>query len=286
MMSGKGFALKSATRFNLSEPEVLQSFVEPWQLGVAIVAGGKVFDPRDSEIQIREGPTASEDQARSLTAWIFALENCNDVTDRFITEPPGSKATSTVDDSANPADRRRVAVVHGRDTAAAEALFGFLRDIDLHPLEWSELVKATGSAAPNNRSVVERLFTLAAAAVVLLTPDEEVRLHPELISQPDHRGDGAWACQARPNVYLEAGMALAVHPSRTVLVEIGVTRAASDLHGVNAVRLDGTAGPLHDLANRLGTAGCAVSLDGTSWLRTDRFAGLAARVRLPSPSGN
>jgi CAP12/Pycsar effector protein, TIR domain len=40
---------------------------------------------------------------------------------------------------------RRVFVVHGRNSAVRSAMFAFLRAIGLHPIEWSEAVKMTGS---------------------------------------------------------------------------------------------------------------------------------------------
>ncbi len=281
-ISGHGFSIKSSTRYNLSADQVRQQFVDPWELGEDIVVGGKVFSPRESQIQVREGPLLSDDEQRNVAAWLLLSDRSNDVTDQFIMNPPASRSSETVgDEAAAPPDPRRVAVVHGRDTFAKDALFDFLRDLDLHPLEWTELIRATGSGAPHNQTVVQRLFSLAKAVVVLVTPDDEVRLHPELTPEPDQRGDGAWVCQPRANVLLEAGMALAFHPDRTVLVEIGVTRPPSDLAGVNMVRIDGTAPPLHDLAHRLNDAGCDVRTEGTAWLRTERFVNLKARVRLP-----
>jgi predicted nucleotide-binding protein len=280
-IGGRGFSLTSSTRYNLNAEQVRQQFVDPWELGDGIVAGGNVFQPSESQIQIREGPELSEDEQRDLAAWILVTATSNDVTDQFIVTAPGSRRASILNDDGEGPDPRRVAVVHGRDTSASDALFDFLRDLDLHPLEWTELIRATRSGAPHNQTVVETLFSLARAAAVLLTPDDEVRLHPQLTPDPDQRGEGAWVCQPRPNVLLEAGMALSLHPDRTVLVEVGVTRTPSDLEGVNVVRLDGTAPPLHDLANRLAGAGCSVQTEGTAWLRTQRFADLKARVRLP-----
>ncbi len=274
--------MKSSTRYNLTAEEVRQQFVDPWERGEDIVVGGKVFSPLDSQIDIREGPQLSDEEQRNLAAWLLLAERSNAVTDDFIVNPPASREPGNFGDHVAAPDPRRIAVVHGRDTGATESMFDFLRDLDLHPLEWTELIRATGSGAPHNQTVVERLFTLAKAVVVLLTPDDEVRLHPDLTPEPDHRGDGAWTCQPRANVLLELGMALALHPDRTILVEIGVTRPPSDLEGVNVVRIDGTAPPLHDLAHRLQAAGCDVRTEGTAWLRTERFANLKARVRLPT----
>lgn len=274
--------MHSSTRFNLSEAEVEEAFVRSWEADTEIVAGGKVFTPRESQITIREGAALSENELRSMAAWLLIQETTDDVTDRFIRRPPGSVPEIGSANGEVEGDPRRIAVVHGRDTAAKDALFGFLRDLDLHPLEWTEVLRATGSAAPSLQTAVQKLFELAAAVVVLFTPDDEVRLHPDLVPADDHRGDGSAVCQARGNVLLEAGMALAVRPNRTVLVEIGVPRLPSDLEGLHCVRLDGTAQPLHDLAQRLESAGCSVNQSGTDWLRTARFAELSARTRLPS----
>ena len=72
--------------------------------------------------------------------------------------------------------------------------------------------------------------------------------------------------QPRPNVLLEAGMALAVDPDNTVLVEIGRIRRASDLDGLNTVRLSNASEARYALRNRLITAGCAVAETG-DWLQ-------------------
>jgi predicted nucleotide-binding protein len=115
------------------------------------------------------------------------------------------------------------------------------------------------------------------AVVAFFTPDEHV------ILREDHAaGEDTWRLQARPNVLIEAGMALATHPKETILLVLGNQELPSDLHGRHFIRLDGTARPLKELADRLKTAGCAVELDGTSdWLSADRFPsrdGIQARI--------
>ena len=42
--------------------------------------------------------------------------------------------------------------------------------------------------------------------------------------------------QARPNVIFEMGMAFGKHPDRTLIVEFGITRTLSDVHGLNTIR--------------------------------------------------
>lgn len=176
-------------------------------------------------------------------------------------------------------DPRKVAVMYGRDLSARNAVVDLLRRLGLDPLEWSDLVKLTENAAPYNGEAVSAAFAEAQAVVVVLTPDDVGFLHPDLLENRDGEDDRKPTGQARLNVILEAGMALQSHPRRTVLVEIGHTRAISDLAGRSTVRLDGQPRTLNDLATRLARAGCPVSRDGSDWLEGSAFAELAAHTR-------
>jgi predicted nucleotide-binding protein with TIR-like domain len=170
--------------------------------------------------------------------------------------------------------------MHGRDEPARKAIFDLLRRIGLEPLEWDALVRLTGAAAPFNGDVVAGAFSAAQAVVVLLTPDDVGFLHPELRGKQEREDDRNPTGQPRLNVLLEAGMALQSHPRRTLLVEIGHTRQASDLAGRNAIRLDGSAEMLHSFANRLQDAGCSVRLSGSDWLDPTAVGQLAALDRV------
>lgn len=172
-------------------------------------------------------------------------------------------------------DQRAVAVAYGRDDAARQAVFGFLRALGLKPLEWEQLVRETGSAAPYSGEAVERGFAAAQAVVVLFTPDDRAQLDSAL-------GQEEARLQARPNVLLEAGMALATHPDRTVLVRVGDVALPSNLSGRNFVRLDGTTEQLAALAGRLEAAQCPVDRTGSEWLDTRRFKALTALSRPPA----
>ncbi len=167
---------------------------------------------------------------------------------------------------------RLVAVAHGRDGAARQAVFHLLRAVGLEPLEWETLVSRTNSAAPYSGDAVERGFAAAQAVIVLFTPDDVVQLHPNL-------AEAAPVLQARPNVLLEAGMALATQPDRTLLVVIGEVKLPSNLHGRNLIRLNGKTAGVNALANRLETAGCPVARHGSDWLDTASFAALDALER-------
>jgi predicted nucleotide-binding protein len=171
------------------------------------------------------------------------------------------------------ADPHDVMVVHGRDDAAARAMFDWLRSVGLRPSEWNQLVKASGTSSPFIGDVLHRAFRKAQAVVVLFTPDEHVKLRYELSSEP-------WRLQPRPNVLLEAGMALATHPERTVLAVLGDQELPSDLAGRHYVQL-GSPQALRDLGQRLEVAGCPVDLSGSDWLDTTRFPDRRALPRDP-----
>ncbi|WP_238009094.1 nucleotide-binding protein [Dactylosporangium sp. AC04546] len=178
-------------------------------------------------------------------------------------------------------DPRTVFVIHGRDAEARRAVDGLLKALDLRPLDWEEIVRRTGSGAPFIGDILAKAFEDVQAAVVLLTPDDIASLHPDLHDPRDPEHETRPTGQARPDVLFEAGMALALHPTRTVLVEIGELRPFSDIGGRDVVRLDGTVKRLHVFVERLRIAGCAVDTTGADWLDNRPFTGLSAYTRTP-----
>jgi predicted nucleotide-binding protein len=199
-----------------------------------------------------------------------------DVTDQFITGPPGRDLSafplgtgvthSPRQGPARATNRKAVMIIYGHDDEANNAMFSWLRDIGLQPQEWSQLIDLSDSASPYIGNVLERTFESVQAVVALFTPDEFVR---ERDTRPGTTRP--WRFQARPNVLIEAGMALVTHPDRTILVILGPQELPSDLAGRHYIRLDGTSGPLNDMASRLKSAGCEVDQSGTRWLDPSRF---------------
>jgi hypothetical protein len=174
-----------------------------------------------------------------------------------------------------------VAVVHGRDSEVTSAVFEFLRALDLRPREWEELLTRAAAATPYTGHLIEMLFRNVQAVVVIFTPDDEARLHPELQRAGEPAHETRFMCQPRPNVLFEAGMAFGLYPHRTILVEVGDLRPISDLFGRHTVKL-GTENAIISFVNRLRAAGCAVNTEGTDWLKfSSRFRGLAALGRRP-----
>jgi predicted nucleotide-binding protein len=153
----------------------------------------------------------------------------------------------------------RVFVVYGRDARPVTVLRQFLHFAGLRMMDWSDAVAATGVPQPHTYDIVKAGMAAAAAVVVVFSPDEEARIHPDFArggSDPDL----AVQRQPRQNVLLEAGMAFASAPEKTIFVKSDHTRDISDIEGFNWVKLDGTWDSRNDLVVRLRSAHAAVNL--------------------------
>lgn len=192
-----------------------------------------------------------------------------------------SSPHASSDGPVAPINPRDVAVVHGRDTEATKAIYAFLRSLDLRPREWEDLLGRAESATPHVGDLLNKLFENVQAVVVLFTPDDEARLHPDLQSPDEAQHETRFMGQARPNVLFEAGMAFGLYPHRTILVEAGDLRPISDLVGRHTVRPDSQPA-IQGFVNRLRAAGCAVNSGGSDWLDLARFQDLPAWDRRPA----
>jgi predicted nucleotide-binding protein len=164
--------------------------------------------------------------------------------------------------SSDAEQKRRVFVIYGRDERLRLAMFTFLRSLGLDPQEWPHLLALSGKGSPYVGEVLEAAFRRVQAVVVLLTPDEQVQLRSDLRTMHE---DSTSGMQPRPNVLFEAGMAFAIHPDRTVLVQAGKTRTISDIAGRHLVMMDNSLARRQELAEKLRLAGCAINTSGTDW---------------------
>jgi predicted nucleotide-binding protein len=180
---------------------------------------------------------------------------------------------------------RRVFVVYGRDSALTRSFFDLLYGVGLEPLEWETIVGSLRKPMPSLVEAVLNAPKIAQAALVLLSPDDIVKLHPDLYGANDHRHERAEGGQARPNVLFELGLAYMAYPERTVIVEVGLMRPIADLAGLNVVRFDGSAMAVRKVLERLTLAGCPVDMSRTGWLDEDRFKTLGAYRRGPGTGG-
>lgn len=171
--------------------------------------------------------------------------------------------------SKNP---RNVFVVHGRDLEKRDAMFDFLHALDLHPLEWTELVKGTGKGSPYVGEVLDKAFSEAQAVIVLMTPDDEGQLRVGLRGAGEPAHETELTPQARLNAIFEAGIAMGYCPERTIIVEIGQLRPFSDVAGRHTVRMDNSSEKRLDLAQRLENTGCTTNKKGAKWLSAGDFS--------------
>jgi len=168
-------------------------------------------------------------------------------------------------------DRRTVFLVQGRYQAANEAMTDLLTSLDLRVLAWEEVVQATGEGNPYIGDVLKRGMQDAAAIVVLFTAEERVQLDVSLV--PDATSEELRpGHQPRPNVLLEAGMALAAYPKRTLIVQLGDVRAATDLGGKHLLRIGGSGLKWrNDLVTRLGSIGLEPRTTSSRYLTAGTF---------------
>lgn len=153
-------------------------------------------------------------------------------------------------------------------------MFEFLRTLDLKPQEWSSMVKATNKASPYIGEVLTKGFSITQATIVLLTPDDEARLKKEYRKENDPVYESELVGQPRPNVFIEAGMALGMNEKNTLIVEIGNLRPISDIFGRHTIRLDTKQSEKsrHEFVERLEGIGCKINRSGTDWLSAGDFS--------------
>ncbi len=167
--------------------------------------------------------------------------------------------------------RTKVFVVHGRNGAVRKAMFDFLRSVGLDPMEWTKAIAGTGKTNPSIHEVLDHAFKTAGAVVVLLTPDDQVKLRKQFAQSDDPEYELRLVGQARPNVLFEAGMAMGSHPNSTVLVQVGNVKPFSDIGGRHVTRLGNDTESRQEFATKLRNAGCDVDTDGSDWHSTGDF---------------
>ena len=279
---------------NLSRELLEHRVLGPYRQGNPITLSGTTI-PCSEISRIRIVATAEQFDRNAglsdmtllqLTGFTYS-DSERDVTDDLITGPPGWELrvdTPHTHERQPAAGVREVFVVHGRNLTARDEVFNFLRAIDLHPLEWSVAVQATGKPSPYIGEILDAAFSRAHAIVVLFTPDDEARLREPLRSGHELPHETQLTGQARPNVLFESGMAMARSQDRTILVELGTLRPFSDIAGLHVVRMDGSSKRRQDLAKRLERAGCPVNLEGTDWHTAGDFAAAMLLPVQESPS--
>jgi hypothetical protein len=171
-------------------------------------------------------------------------------------------------------DTRKVFVVYGRNAKARDAVFAFLHSVDLAPMEWEEVLATAKDPSPYVGDALERGFSHAQAAVVVLTGDDMARCGTRYVMAHDPVDENVLTAQPRPNVLFEAGMALGKYADRTLLVSLGAYRKFSDIDGRHILHLSNQPESRIAFADRLRKAGCAVKTENKkNWLKAGDFDG-------------
>jgi predicted nucleotide-binding protein len=281
------------TKLDLTDEELEHQFLAPYREGRPITVNGRVVEMSDLErIRISTSDHSArdfiprlqaEDQASSVVvfggpsySW-RAAARARDVTDELITGPPGSTVAANADPKlrrvsvpAGPGDGRSVFLVHGRHRQMREAMSQFLRSLDLKIIEWEQAVAFTGEPTPYIGDVIAAGLEAADGVVVLATPDDIVRLDPNL-TDDDADPELTEAHQPRQNVIYEAGMAMALAPTRTLIVATPGTKILSDIAGRHLAYLSNASQARKRVIGRLQTMGLRVDDSGEDWLGAGDF---------------
>jgi predicted nucleotide-binding protein len=154
-------------------------------------------------------------------------------------------------------------VIHGRGTARTAFFFELLRRLGLRPLALDELAVRSGAGSPSTREVVRSAFARAQAVIVLFTADDLAGLRPD---QPGLPG----LPQPHLHVLFEAGMAVALQHTRTIIVEVPPLSGLLDLADVHTVRFaNGAPEERYQLVRKLRAAGCEPDTEGSTWLNLE-----------------
>jgi predicted nucleotide-binding protein len=150
-------------------------------------------------------------------------------------------------------------------------MFAFLRSLGLEPKEWSKAVFEAKGANPHVDDIIETAMAKVRAVVVMLSPDDEAKLKEEFVQRDERTTEGRLQGQPRPNVILEAGLALGRHSDKTLLVQVGKIKPISDILGKHIVKLTNDVSRRNDVANRLEKIGCKVDRVGNDWTTEGDF---------------
>jgi hypothetical protein len=151
----------------------------------------------------------------------------------------------------------RAFIIQGHDSQTLGELTKFLKSVGIEVIPFFRAPSEEGGIEAVLPKVLNGIKD-ASIVIVLFTPEEQSNFHdPRTGAFRAHDDDGerlgGW--QPRPNVILEAGIAVATAENKTVLVKIGPVRIPSDLAGILFVDLDKAEAKeslLHALKTKLG----------------------------------
>ena len=165
---------------------------------------------------------------------------------------------------------KKVFIIHGRNDKAFAAMRDFLRSLGLEASDFNQMVADRGGS-PFVGKVINEAMREMQAMVAVFTPDEYASLR-ETHRRGHDRPEDVERWQARPNVLLEAGMALAIDEDRTIFVILGKVSVPSDIEGRHLFEMSNDAPSRNVLEPRLEGVGCDVKAQ-SDWLHSGDFDG-------------
>jgi predicted nucleotide-binding protein len=248
--SGPLFGGQSAHVWDLSEDELESRFLDPRRRGQEVWVQGEGFDWDSAKLQIFDGPPTNEieDFSPILGPAAFAMTGqLQDVTDRYVTGPPGAQKGASLELETGSA----VFVVHGTNEHRREQVARFTGQV-----VGDEMPVIVLREQPNQGQTLLEKFESSAAearfAIVLLTADDEGKAV----------GAAEFELRARQNVVFELGFFFGKlgRERVAVLYEEGVRRP-SDIEGLVYIPLDDVDGWKLQLARELRSAGLDVDMN-------------------------
>lgn len=167
---------------------------------------------------------------------------------------------------------RSVYVVYGHDLAVRDAMFAFLKSLNLQPITKEAAVKLTGEASPFADRIVDAAFKHVQAIIVLFTGDDRARQRAGLHKGNENvRGKKFWYQPSQDQIF-EAGYAFGRSPERTILIQVGNIQLFSDIDGRYIPNFTGKEHERRDLIDRLKNAGCVVNDLDDAWRSAGNFS--------------
>lgn len=174
----------------------------------------------------------------------------------------------------------KVFIVHGRNHVALDEVKKFLGALKLVAITWKDAVQLTMKSAPTTLEVVKAGIDEAQAVIVLMTGDDEARLRPDYANE-------SLMPQPRPNVFFEAGWALAIAgQERTIFLRFGGLRELSDINGVSMLEIDNSPPKRTELLARLRIAGCSAKKNNNTYLVTPQAGDFDLQREPDEPTQN
>lgn len=202
-------------KVDITEDELLNRYVDPYIYGETIVINGTTLEPQEisrvkitqSEISINPIIEKIEQKdrmdkspykmLRSSAKW-RAIDEAEEVTDKYINVAPGSKKRRQSQEKVSEmTNSKKVFIVHGHDTELKNEVELFLISINLQPIVLHRQLD-------EGLTVIEKFekHSDVVYAIILLTPDD-IGFPVKETDKPEEERDIEY--RARQNVIFEFG---------------------------------------------------------------------------------